>query len=305
MDNSYSEQRAVIVKEVSGAGITSGPIAIAKIGLNKGDAFPDDGSLLCAEPEAIPLSPKNFWRVTYSFAPDGANTTDRDSNLLKNPPKYQWSIGTKSEPIDRDIDGNPITNSAGDPPDPPPQRAFPIFYLTIKRYESAPFNFQDRGNYVGKVNKGDMTIQGVAIKEGQLFCSGIAPTGEYTMQDKIIEVGYNFELDWDSFDFTMLDQGFKSWYTPGRKSTKQICEIFQPPDPSRGGIAPVQVSKPVLLNGRGKPIFPTLISKFGNALEEAPDGTARGAALKQFSQNKVFYLTYQTSQRVDFSPLGL
>jgi hypothetical protein len=199
IDYRQGARAAVIVKEVSG--VSSGIAAKNLCGLDRGSVFRDDSRLTCDNWDAQPIS-IDFFRVTFSFSPNGAGL---DNTQLVQLPEITWDIGLGTEPSDEDPEGNPVINSAGDPFSPSPIFDQPVIFLNVRRYEPAPFNVARMLKFVGKVNKGQMTVQGFTIDDGQMLCRKIAPAIAYTRADAILPIDYNFEL--------------RGWASPSRYSS--------------------------------------------------------------------------------------
>ncbi|MHC4617206.1 MAG: hypothetical protein ACYTEQ_05575 [Planctomycetota bacterium] len=72
-------------------------------------------------------------------------------NPFDQPPEVDWGSSVSNEKIDRDIYGNPITNSAGETPDPPLTADIYYKVLRIKRNEME-YNPVKALNYAGAVN---------------------------------------------------------------------------------------------------------------------------------------------------------
>ncbi len=191
-----------------------------------------------------------LYRVSFSFSQpedgDEHNEDGNGTNPTNNPPRIKWEIGNTSEPFDRDADGKAITNSAGDPFDQPVSKILPTVFLTITRFENAPFDAQKAVKFSGTVNKSPITFEGITMAKGLMLCHSITPTTEYTVGAKFVEVAYNFEIRRDGHKARILDQGFRAWIND---SGNKLSELF---------VNKVQITAQVLLDGTGKPY-----NKFG------------------------------------------
>ncbi len=292
-DYRQGARAAVIVKEVSG--VNSGLAAKNACGISQGSQFRDDSRLTCDNWDAQQVS-IDFYRVTFSFSPNGSGLDNSQLVLL---PEITWDIGLNTEPSDEDPDGNPIVNSAGDPFSPPPLFDQPVIYLNVRRYEPAPFNVKRMLKFVGKVNKGPMTVQGFGLDDGQMLCRKIAPGGAYTRADAVIPVDYNFELRGEGFDIRILDQGLRGWRIVGGKPKKGEIFGYEEDDPD-----PKQISAPVLLNGRGKPIIDHVARDNGALVENPAGGPPKGSTVDG-DKTKAIFLVYKRHVRISFTELGL
>lgn len=297
----YSDYRkgssgAVIVKEVSG--VTTAVQARAACRLDRNSPHPEDSSYICDNWDSQKLAP-DFLRMTFSFAPkDFAD----QNNPLATPMRIKWDVGLSLEQFDRDINGNPIVNSALDPFDTPFQVEVPELTLDVVRWEPAPFDFAKAASFVGTVNEGTLKIAGVPFKDGQVFVRRIAPLNDYTLDARAIEVGYSFCLRAQGWDIRVMDQGFRAW----NKRYSAVMEICTPPEPNSPNPTtdPVQVTKAVLLNGKGKPIS----SKFVTAGKDTFDdksGPPTGAKVEIVPDKSAVFLHYKRYKRSKLQLLGL
>ncbi len=123
--------------------------------------------------------------ANYSSAP--LSQDDRDKAIL-NPTERPAKITVKAnkvmEAYDRDRDGKAITNAAGDPFDPPLERAVPRWvFSVVKNVAEVPLWFLE---YEETVNAADFDIKGVTVTKGCAKLSGI------TISDEMVENGFDF-----------------------------------------------------------------------------------------------------------------
>lgn len=242
-----------------------------------------------------------LYRVSFSFSQpedgDEHNEGESGENPLNSPPRIKWELGNTTEPVDRDADGFAICASDGDVFDPPVTRQMGTVFLTITRFEVAPFDVARALAYQNRVNDSAMTVQGMAVAAGQIFCHSITPTTEYTESAKHVEVAYNFELREDGFKARVLDQGLRGWIgdAAGAGGTPTASEIFD--------ATGVQISAPVRLNGLGKPIDQFLTGKGRKRLIE--NDQAPNADLESTSDGLVKFLKFDLYKTADFTALGL
>lgn len=295
-DISYGSQTAVLIKEVSGTSVTSGRRALDVCGIGKGSPYPDDQLYICDNWNVSQIS-INYYRITYSFTRLGGG----EPNQLAQLPTIQWSPNIIGEAADRDVDGNPLTNSALSPIDPAPQFFFNTAQLDITRFESTPFKVARALQFQNCVNESAFTIQGMQIDAGQCLCTRIAPTDAYTTKDSVVGVRYSFELRENGHDYRVLDQGFtgfRDWGIGGPQPTN----IFNPRNPNKGNTS--QITDPVLLNGKGKPIKAGFIGEAQDELVSL-NGPPAGATIEESPDKQSVYLIYKRHKRANFVQLGL
>ncbi len=297
-DYRMGAQSAALIAEVSG--VLSAVAAVSAVGIDRGSNHPDDGNFTCTDWDTSKISIPDFWRVYYTFE-------SKQGGTIETPIRTTFNPGLRSEPIDRDIDGNPIINSAGDPFDPPVQTDFTTLAFRIIRTESAPFNAAKALSFMGCVNDGSCTIAGMTFTDGQLLCKVIGPIAEVTSKSTRIDIGYDFEAHQEGWDARVLDQGFRSFSsntggTAGGRGGGP-SEIYNPPDPTKpNSINPVQISTPVRLNGKGKPILAAFQDRYGDPLIE---GTAEPAGAKLEKTADAVFLIWKIRPRANFNNLGL
>lgn len=185
-----------------------------------------------------------LWRVVCSFAVpvDGnEHPPDQPENKLLELPRIFWQIGGTDAPVETDADGAPLLNSAGEPFDPQLMRMVNTVWLTIQRYEGAPFDVQRALYFSNTVNDAPVTFQGMIIDAGQIRCVSINPVNDYTTDSIWIDTAYHFELRADGFKWRVKDEGANGFI---EDSGVMKTPIFTP-EKSRLGFA--------LLDGTGKP----------------------------------------------------
>lgn len=130
----------------------------------------------------------------YSSAP--LSQDDRDK-AIPNPLDRPAKITVKSKPVmeayDKDIEGNAIVNTAGDPPDPPLERPVPRWVFTVtKNVASVPLWFLD---YEETVNDADFEIKGVTVLEGCAKLSGITISEDMKENNvDFLQLGFEIEV---------------------------------------------------------------------------------------------------------------
>lgn len=82
-----------------------------------------------------------LWEIQASYGtwnPAERGDPAQAANPLAMPPRYRMEWERVPEPVWRDINGKPVLNTAGDPFDPPVERAGLVATLTVRRNEESP-----------------------------------------------------------------------------------------------------------------------------------------------------------------------
>lgn len=185
-------------------------------------------------------------RAEYGYPPDGTEWPGpgTESDPLDEPISIQWEAEEVIEPIDRDVNGAPITNSAGDAFAEPVQRSFTLVRFSIYRNEPF-FDAAEALLWANTTNSDNWTVPGVGmLLAGQAKCRFVTPTDSYRVDANYVKVRYAFEARKERFTTRLLDQGFRAWYKDSTDNdTRKPGEIFD--------AAGNRVTSPVRLNGNG------------------------------------------------------
>lgn len=236
--NGYTAERAW---DVDGA--TSAADALAASGIpDINDAHPLKSD---CKVKSLPVERNGFnsylVRAIYETPADGNSHPGpgAQTDPLDMPPTIYWEIGSTSEEIDRDVNGNPLTNSAGDPYTGV-TREFTTYYLILEQNE-ASFDVDKAGDYSNYVNSHNFSITGVGtFAAGNLLCKTIAPCEPYTSGASYVRVRYTFEARVDGFKRRFRDEGVYAWYSnSGDKKGQIYLKTGE------------QITAPVLLDGTG------------------------------------------------------
>jgi hypothetical protein len=277
--------------------------------MGTGAGHPIEATLVAGQP-SVERPGFNLHRVTYPFAPlrGGGNGPDK----LELEMEVEWEDGWTSEPIDRDIHGNPIVNAAGDVPDTQLTEDFPSDYLTIYRWEST-YDIQKNFYYRNTLNGEQFTLGGKYIVfPGQCRCLSIKPAGPYPISAEVIRIAYRFEFNgglkldggdglWDGFKKRFLNQGRQGWWKDTSDSDK----------PKKGRIL-TSKGEPVTSNERlnlyGIPYDQTLkvesTKGTGNTPISVPVALPPTVAYDEYTDGvKALYLKYLTKHTRDFTAI--
>jgi hypothetical protein len=264
-----------------------------------GKSFNSSGSFLYCSNVAARDITIGAYEVTATYS-IGNFVPPADPTKL--PWKYLWKTVTIEPPFDRDINGNPIVNSARCPFRTQPTKRISYKSLTIYSYESF-YNYSLYSTYENCVNSDTITLEqpngnSTQFGPGTIFCVSIDPGNAYTSKDNYLQMVRSFEL-WDlsllpssvtdPFQLQLLDQGSMAYFS----STQ------------RGGIYNSQgepVSTDQNLNGLGIPTDTSL--KVGLALSTpvAVSTSPPGATLLNPTAG-AYYLKYKRYNSVPFLPL--
>lgn len=199
------------------------------------------------------VSPLIF-RVTVIYRNAAGFTSrkepDDNVNPLSRDTEISYSFADEDVQIDEDIDGNAITNSAGETPDPPITKTVSDLLIEVVNNESS-FSATTAMNYKNKVNSSSF----MGFAAGLVKCEDYSGTkmydsvyGEYWQVRKVFRVRYasvgGVNKGWKK---RLLDQGFRETDGTDDAGKPKYKAITAADDD--GKLIPV--SEPVLLNGSG------------------------------------------------------
>lgn len=158
---------------------------------------------------------------------------------IDEPAEITWGFASSQEPIDADIHGNPLRNTADEPFDPPPTREFNDLVCTFQRNEAA-------------VNPLTMLAYQDAVNSDQF---GFANAGQaritrLTAESRTVQgftfwrVRYEIQFRADGWKKRILNEGFRE---RTGKDSKELPIYRQITDDAGNPL-----SKPVLLDAQGK-----------------------------------------------------
>ena len=135
-----------------------------------GTAHPNHANCKCLSRSAKPESKgqKLHWIVTAEYS----TKWDIEEDPLDDPAITEWSTETYQTVVERDIDGNAVVNSAGDPFDPPAEKDDSRWTSVTRKNITTTvpdwfFAYQDN------VNEDTYTIDGITITAGWAKISAI------------------------------------------------------------------------------------------------------------------------------------
>lgn len=276
------------------------------------NALPDTtpslgGSLMRLRSRAVKTVGVKHWVITCSFdvPPTGGHKRQADGeNPLDKPTVWDWKPIFESKSFDRDLDGNPILNSAYDALATAPQKPLTLWQLNLtKNFQS--FNLSSFAPYIQAVNDSDIIYtqpdgQQLTIYWGNMLCEFVAPAAPYSDEMTYVPVTASFkiympetmnDLTIKYHQLTFIDQGTTAFYGSTIPNAKRghICT-------KEGDV----ISRDALLDGSGAPLDTNLQVKDGATQQNALGGfdTPTGATVLQVSglsgfYPEVYYMRYE------------
>lgn len=269
-----------------------------------GDSHPLSASLKCVDVSSEGNDGPTVFDVIarYAIPDDGANPDGGGTatDPLDEPVRVLPRTMLESVEVDRDIDGNPLLNSALD--------AIVGAYdehksitLDVFRYEPY-FDLALAFDLLDSVNSTAFSIPGVVVgipaESARLI--DMTPTSEYQPNPQYVEVRYSFHIDLTGHDFKFIDKGRRAWArTPG----DAVGEARPFPIYTRDGEL---ASDDVLLNGEGEPVSNRYITghpELGLASTSVtgPSSLPAGATIADATGGYAKVLTYKKKSRRDFN----
>jgi len=212
------------------------------------ERHPYEATVYAKDKRVTPLGPFLYEVIVYYQTRPTTQQEDGDSGLvhpLNVPAKISWSFAAAAEPIDRDINGKPITNSADESFDPPVTRDVYDLVLHIERNEQN-YDPVHASEFIGAINSGSFFGFDAGLVKCVRFDSDRARFGD----DFYYQVAYEFQVRFAKISgvnygwkLRVLDQGFRE-KTGTDTNGKPTYAIFKDDDGN-------PLSQPVLLNGSG------------------------------------------------------
>jgi hypothetical protein len=256
----------------------------------------DPRLLVQGSPAVRALMPGTLYevRVRYVRLRGGGNETEDPFNKA---PVVHWQIGNTNEPVDSDVDGNPILNSVGDVVEGLTEE-FPTLHVAHTRPVGS-YDIQKALAYGNKTNSDSFSIKGpngpMSVNQGQALCRSItaepyALDAEYVMETTLLEFRE------DGFKRRLLDQGYHGLYDDS--GTTRIDRFSN----GKGELWAL----PVRLNG-GKPIKQGSVDfKVGAANKTPIAGTTpKGAEPDPKSTAEAKFFLWKRKKSIAFSGLNL
>jgi hypothetical protein len=287
-------EAAAEVYEVLGAVTARQAIDAAGVP-RSGTQHPQDRLLISKKPQAQRMTPSGsttnggYWhvRVSYVAADSEEGKENENEDPLKRLPTYDWRIGLQGFPVDTDIEGNAIVNSARQAFSNPPSEDKMTLGLVVTQNERG-YNFTRAFYFHNTVNSDYWTVPGTSqtVAPGQARCLGIRPSGEFNLLQTFVPIQYEFEFQEDGFDHRIEDRGAMA--TSAGTLAQMIDSNGQP------------ITEEVMLNGYGHPLDTDITVEGGGKQYAFPP---KGATV-ELTDSAVF-LKYKRNRRRAFSEMGL
>lgn len=226
----------------------------------KGDQYPGDGFLRVVKRRAKRGTGTFIYEVTCNYLHRWGERAESAEDPLIKKPEISWLSAVTNEPIDRDINGNAILNSAKQSFDPPITKDF---YDLVLRYVRNERDFSQRqaSEYKGAINSDSF----LGFAEGLAMCTIF--DGQKIYDEKwrdYYQVTYEFQFRIDKtsgegvigWKRRILDQGFAE-YIGADSDDKPEHEENKDKDTRK-------LSEPTLLDGNGKKLGDGTWENFGH-----------------------------------------
>lgn len=200
-------------------------------------------------------------RVTYSTLPviGGDRQPNPGASPLDQPWKIRWGFVSQNEQIDRDINGKPLHNSAGELFDPPLQRDKKDLALWVQRPMAwNVFSAIEANSYIDAINT-DWFLS--IFAPGLVLCVDYGGEAAYAADLVYWMVNYEFHMREDGWKYRVEDAGYRYWnkikhkyepivHLPFKAGTSEIkigTVAYDEADKSKG----IRVAMPWPLNTDG------------------------------------------------------
>jgi hypothetical protein len=246
-----------------------------------------------------PANPSDFhigqacykWEVAYEYGPWNPlqHTTTGDPTFQPLNPRFS-SVNTPQACFE-DVDGNPIVNSAGDYFDPPIERDFPRWTLTVTRNELHPA-LARIGPHANRIN--EATWNGFPPKTVKLGPVQL-PSPEFSHQLGILfyPIEYVFEINFDTWTRQSINHGYRQLDSAGK-----IIPIL---------VGGVPASSPVMLDRAGHALItPGYLDTVGGAAPDVPGSAVEntgGTGTGTGTATTVVVNAYEIYRPLDFAIL--
>ena len=236
--------------------LTSGQVAINAVKTNQsidiGSSHPTATRAKLREFKHTQLSPNTYYRVEAIYrTPEGGSQGSDGSDGLNGDLRWSYKWITEQREVQHDINGNPITNSALEPFDPPLVEDWGFWELTAKRTESL-FDIDKATDFSMSVNSTEVRLQSRfgTVAAGQLYLRTMQPVGELSRDiegqvpmEYVFWLGYDYGEQLTKQNFWkqhVMDRGYNVYTDRG------LVRIRDKEN--------VEMESLVLLNGQGQPI---------------------------------------------------
>ena len=211
----------------------------------RGDPHPSDSKIKVGDVSIVKEqgATKNFVATVLWKTPDGKETEPFDTGSISGQGTgnldFEWSTVTVTEPVDRDVNGKPIMNTAGEFFDPPLTKDFHDSVLSIAR-DQTTWNQNLVTLYLDTVNRGD--AYGFKHGEGRLVSMNARQQDDGTWRAQ-----YQIQFRTGGWAKRILNAGFRELFNNGQADPPGLLQLRNILD-SRGD--PVARPWPLKENGQ-------------------------------------------------------
>lgn len=209
-------------------------------------------TLLCSTVgKSEALGPMAMGFTAYYRFPKAGSFPSEVTQPLLAPIEITWTRATKSVPMEYDLDGRVVCNSAGFIPSHSLERPIVTRILQLRRYEVF-WDLARAQALENHVNQTACDIGPMHVEPGQAYCHTYEPDGGFEEGTPFLKVLYEFEFDlngsepWQAFT---VDKGQTGWTTPKPDASPvtgpfgvMVDNEFWP------------VNEDIVLDGTGKPV---------------------------------------------------
>lgn len=278
--------------------------ALAQVPFQLNTPLRPGSRLVCSGPsiEGHPSSEHYIIRCDFRI-PETGEFREPDEDPLNDPIEVTWGPVEQELPVDTDLDGLAIVNSAGDLKE---GQTRPVTHLSLSLRKNYPyFNLDWFATWANSVNESPVTIGGLTFAAQHLYCKYPMPAAPYRVNDPFVPVVWVFELVPNGllgpypFQHRFADQGSQGWWLDGSDDRKAPFTTRN----SDGEWEPI--SSPIRLNGSGQPLT-SLYSSVRVASGEVPlTPPVAQATYQQEVTSSVVWRYYKRVRLADFSGIPL
>lgn len=206
----------------------------------KGYHYPGDDFLRVVKRTVRPYQGPLVYEVTCNYLHRWGERDESAEEPLMKKPEISWLSAVTNEPIDRDIEGKAVANSAGETFDPPITKEFNDLVLRYVRNERN-FNHRRSSEYKGAISSDGF----LGFAEGLVMCTVF--DGQKIYDEKwgdYYQVTYEFQIRYDGWKRKIFDRGFGEYFGKKEDGSPDWREI----EDDKGH----KISEPAFLNGNGK-----------------------------------------------------
>lgn len=174
-----------------------------------GSAHPSHVYASCRSLRAEQYDPnsKYAWRVTAEYSTPSGATESTSENPLDDIPQVAWTFDAYSAPIDKDMNGNAVRNSAGDRLDPMPEREFHVAKLSVLRNEPT-YNPVVAYDLIDSINASTVTLAGYSVAARWAKLDELSGVWKRRHGTAYWEVSYVISISRDTWIRSIIDEGF-------------------------------------------------------------------------------------------------